>query len=93
MDYITNLIIPILIILGLYLIVKLSSKTRFNHVQAIKSRIILGSIGIGYFMSIAIQSGEWKTITLTVIFALLILYGILSLFKKYFDFMDEKKND
>ena len=49
----------------------------------IKARIIIGCIGVGYFLSMAIEDGNPRTIISTVFFAILIIYGVISLQNKY----------
>jgi Ca2+/Na+ antiporter len=86
MDLLTRIIIPVLIIVGVYGLIKLiAKKEQFKSATFVKARIIIGSVGIGYFLALAIQSGELQDIILTCLFALLLLYGVLSLQNKYME--------
>lgn len=50
----------------------------------IKVRIIIGCIGVGYFMTTAIQSGNSREIIGTGFIAMLVVYGVVMLQNKYF---------
>jgi hypothetical protein len=84
MEFILKTALPVIIMVTLYIFIKLNSEKHwFKNSNFIKARIIIGSAGIGYFLALAIQSGKPKDIILTSLFALLLLYGVLSLQNKY----------
>ena len=76
-------IIPVILILCTYLLIQLNNMSWLRDTKFIKARIIIGSAGIGYFLALAVQSGKPKDIILTCLFALLLIYGVLSLQNKY----------
>lgn len=77
-------ILPLLLIIVVYLILRIPIiKYGITSATAIKARIVLGCLGAGVFLGIAIFSGDIKEIFIAVLIAGLIIYGAVSLQNKY----------
>ncbi len=84
MEIIINIILPVLIIVAIYLLMRIIIKKGILATGIfIKARIIMGSIGIGYFLSVALQGQNIREIIANSLIAALVLYGVIMLQNKY----------
>lgn len=80
----THVILPVLTVVAIYILFGYVSIKEIIAIEAfIKARIILGCIGVGYFLFSAMESGNLKSIIITVLFSGLVTYGVISLQNKY----------
>ena len=80
----TKIILPLLMVIALYLLFRyINIKEIIVKEAFIKARIILGCIGVGYFLFLAIQTGDLQSIIVTLLLSALVIYGVISLQNKY----------
>jgi hypothetical protein len=76
--------LPVLIILAIYLTMRVPAlKKSLTSAAAIKARIVLGCLGAGAFLGIAVIGGNVREIVITTLFVSLVIYGVVSLQNKY----------
>ena len=82
MEVIINIILPVLLIVAFYLLIRIIiKKDLLASGIFIKTRIIIGCIGIGYFLSAALQGQNIREIIANSLIAALVLYGVIMLHK------------
>lgn len=83
MDLLKSLL-PVLVILAIYLIMRIPAlKNSLTSGLAIKARIVIGCLGAGAFLGIAVLGGNVKEIVNTILIVSLVIYGVVSLQNKY----------
>lgn len=83
MDLLKSLL-PLLIILAIYFTIRIPAlKNRLTSAAAIKARIVIGCLGAGAFLGIAVIGGNVREIVITTLFVSLVIYGVVSLQNKY----------
>jgi len=87
MEILSKVILPVLIIVTFYLLIRIIVKKGLLATGIfVKARIITGCIGIGYFLSVAIQSQNRSEIINTSLISVLVLFGVIMLQNKYLYF-------
>lgn len=77
-------ILPVLLILVVYITLRIPAlKDSLTSAPAIKARIVIGCLGAGVFLGIAISSADIKEIVITSLIVSLVIYGAVSLQNKY----------
>ncbi len=83
MDLLKSLL-PILIILVIYLVLRIPAfKNILTSASAIKARIVVGCLGAGTLLGMAVLGGNTKDIAITTLIVSLIVYGAVALQNKY----------
>ncbi|MBC7757452.1 MAG: hypothetical protein H7069_01240 [Phormidesmis sp. FL-bin-119] len=77
-------LLPVLVILAIYLTMRIPAlKDSLTSAAAIKARIVIGCLGAGAFLGIAVLGGNLREIVLTSLIVSLVIYGVVSLQNKY----------
>ncbi len=78
-----KLIVPILIVIGFFIIIKIFEKKGvFSNSTILKVRLLLGGIGTGVFLTNAYYAEKIRDIITLILLSLLMLYGVIRLLKK-----------
>ena len=76
--------LPVLIILAIYLAMRIPAlKNSLTSGAVIKARIVIGCLGSGAFLGIAVLGGNFREIVMTSLIVSLVIYGVVSLQNKY----------
>lgn len=78
-------LLPVLVTIAIYLLMRIPAlKNVWTSAFAIKTRIVIGCLGAGSFLGIAILGGDVKEIVSAILIVSLVIYGVVSLQNKYF---------
>lgn len=84
MEFLQGLL-PVLVILAIYLTMRIPALNNvWTSSPAIKTRMVIGCLGAGSFLGIAILGGDVKEIVSAILIVSLVIYGVVSLQNKYF---------
>lgn len=84
-------ILPILAIVGVFILVQLiTKKNLLNNNIFIRIRILLGCVFVGFLISEMSKATSVNSIIMKVLLAGMILYGVYRLQKKYFILINTK---